>query len=68
MDWEDTLWCDGCGVEIIGPPVQVGNQQFCCRDCSQGLECTCLGLLEQDEDRRSSGLAAVSAAEDLSPG
>lgn len=51
-EWKDTLWCTGCGVEIIGPPVMVGKQNYCCQDCSRGFECSCRSWAEQEEDRR----------------
>jgi hypothetical protein len=52
-EWKDTLWCKGCGVEIVGPPVSVGQQHYCCEDCARGLECSCRSWEEQEEGRTS---------------
>ncbi len=52
---DDTIWCDGCGVEIVGKPLVITGKgshtkrEYCCEACSQGLECSCLGWAEQDE-------------------
>ncbi len=51
---DDTIWCDGCGVEIVGRPLVItgkgkNKQEYCCEACSQGLECSCFGWAEQDE-------------------
>jgi hypothetical protein len=37
----ETIYCDGCGVEILLSPVVVDEKYYCCRDCSDGLECEC---------------------------
>lgn len=42
MAWyADTLWCDGCGVEIHWEPLEKGQLFFCCRKCLRGEECEC---------------------------
>jgi hypothetical protein len=48
MAWyADTLWCDGCGVEIRWEPIEKGQLMFCCRRCLNGEECDCDDI--QDE-------------------
>jgi hypothetical protein len=48
----DTLFCDGCGVEIECQPLILGRGYFCCADCSEGLACSC-GERMEEEDRRT---------------
>lgn len=64
-EWKDTLWCKGCGVEIVGPPVLVGKQVYCCQDCSQGLECSCRSWGEQEEDRAGRTPPSTGEVENL---
>ncbi len=47
---EDTVFCDGCGVEIPLSPVIKNNGEYCCEDCAQGYECECGKRMEPDED------------------
>lgn len=49
---EETVWCDGCGVELTWAPVVVGKHRYCCLDCQAGIPCRCGERLEIDEDRR----------------
>jgi hypothetical protein len=51
---EETLYCDGCGVEILLSPIMVNGFEYCCQDCSQGLVCRCAEKMELDERRRAS--------------
>ena len=51
---EDTLFCDGCGVEIPLSPVIRDHHVYCCEDCAQGYECNCGERMELDE-RRAAG-------------
>ena len=54
MAWyAETLWCDGCGVEIHWTPLEKGRQVFCCRRCLKGEECDC----EDFQDEYPSNLA-----------
>ena len=46
---EDSVYCDGCGVEILLAPVIVGDLEYCCQDCADGYECDC-GLKQDLED------------------
>jgi len=56
MAWyADTLWCDGCGVEIHWPPLEKDQLVFCCRRCFLGEECDC----EDFQDEYPSNLASL---------
>lgn len=37
----ETIWCDGCGVEILWPALVVDNHDYCCQDCLEGYRCEC---------------------------
>lgn len=50
---EETLFCDGCGVEVTWSPVVSGSQYCCCEDCRDGLECSCGDRMELEEERGS---------------
>jgi hypothetical protein len=39
--YQDTLWCDGCGIEITGEPVEKDRLFFCCHNCLDGEDCLC---------------------------
>jgi len=39
--YRDTLWCDGCGVEIHWKPFTADRHSFCCLKCLQGEVCDC---------------------------
>ncbi len=42
MVWyADTLWCDGCGVEICWVPTVRGQHSYCCQNCLLGEDCDC---------------------------
>lgn len=63
MVWiSDTLWCDGCGVEISWTPVCQGHHHYCCSECAEGRECECAAWVEQDEERRLNGAQWTEAA------
>ncbi len=47
---ENTVFCDGCGVEITLSPVVKDHGEYCCEDCAQGYECECGKRMELDED------------------
>ena len=47
--YRNTIWCDGCGVEILWVPLQAGSLHYCCEDCRAGYRCECGS--QQDEDR-----------------
>ncbi len=62
MRTEDTIWCDGCGVEIVWTPLMVDRWDFCCQDCQGGIPCECSALEELDEYRRTRGQGPVTEA------
>ncbi len=45
--YKDTLWCDGCGVEIRWEPIVNNGLSYCCRDCMQGNRCNCEELEDE---------------------
>ena len=51
-DFENTIWCAGCGTEILYRPYIINQQVFCCQDCAFGIVCRCGKVLEWDEDYR----------------
>ena len=44
--YRDTLWCDGCGVEISWKPVVRSQHSYCCTKCLHGEVCDCGNDLE----------------------
>ncbi len=55
MRIDDTVWCDGCGVEITWAPVKSGQRLYCCQDCADGYECNCGARMEEDDYTRGRG-------------
>ncbi len=55
---EGVRFCDGCGAEVVGAPVVLGPLQYCCLDCSEGRECDCALVFE--DDRHEAGAEAES--------
>jgi hypothetical protein len=53
MHFHDTVWCDGCGVEIAWPTQSQASLHFCCATCFAGELCDCSTRLELDDDRRA---------------
>ncbi len=53
-DVPETVWCDGCGVEITWSPVHDKSRTYCCQDCRDGQPCKCGERMELDERRRAS--------------
>ncbi|MBV9615301.1 MAG: hypothetical protein JO031_07595 [Ktedonobacteraceae bacterium] len=33
--------CANCDIEILWPPVVVGEKTYCCRGCASGGPCSC---------------------------
>jgi hypothetical protein len=61
---EDTIWCDGCGTEILWSPYVHHHQDFCCQDCAQGISCKCSETMDWDDEYRDAASpAAPSYAE-----
>jgi hypothetical protein len=53
MEREDnTVWCEGCGVEVIWGPTIVDKRYYCCPECADGLQCDCGVRMEMEDDRR----------------
>ena len=46
---ENTVWCDGCGIEIPLAPTKCKDYEFCCQGCAGGLPCWC-GIFWFDDD------------------
>lgn len=63
-DFEDTLWCAGCGTEIIFSPFMTNNQVFCCQDCALEIKCNCGRAMEREDDYRD----ATASIESIYPG
>jgi nucleotide-binding universal stress UspA family protein len=49
---ENTLFCDGCGIEIVCKPYMSNNRTYCCEDCAAGKPCVCENRLEMEAERR----------------
>jgi hypothetical protein len=58
MRISDTVFCDGCGVEITWAPVRSGQHDYCCQDCADGYECSCGARMEDEDDSRGRGESA----------
>jgi len=58
--YEETTWCDGCGVEITWGPVVADERRYCCWDCSQGIPCECGERMEIDEEHRDVGTTSTA--------
>ncbi len=58
----DTVWCDGCGAEIVLSPVVKDGHEYCCVLCQNGLACDCAALQEFEDERR-----AQAAGEGVGP-
>jgi hypothetical protein len=54
-----TIWCDGCGVEILWLPIEEADRDYCCEDCRQGLACECSDRMEEEERRAPVGALSV---------
>ena len=60
MRISDTVYCDGCGVEISWAPVRHQQRDYCCQDCADGYECSCGARMEEDDYTRTRGETAGS--------
>lgn len=61
---ENTIFCDGCGAEIVGVPLHrkgtgpLNRRDFCCQDCMDGKPCICGERMQLgDEYRQQTQLA-----------
>ncbi len=59
---EETLFCDGCGVEILWVPVVLGRLYYCCNDCMDGYQCDCGQQEQEEERRRTSSIDTMASA------
>ncbi len=53
VQYQETIWCDGCGAEIYWAPYYHNERLYCCPDCMAGRGCECGARMEFDDDRRS---------------
>lgn len=53
-EYNNTIWCVGCGVEIVGAPFIQSHQYYCCEDCYHGIQCSCGELMEQENEEQES--------------
>lgn len=56
-DFENTIWCVGCGTEIIYRPFMVNDQEYCCQECALEMKCNCGRAMERAEDHRYSSIS-----------
>ena len=59
-DSEKTLWCDGCGAEILWGPYLANRKEYCCQDCSLGIKCRCAEYQEWDSEYREAVLSVAN--------
>jgi hypothetical protein len=52
---DETIRCAGCGIEVTGDVWVVEHSIYCCKDCAQGLKCSCAERMEQEDDHRGLG-------------
>jgi hypothetical protein len=51
--YNDTVFCDNCGTEILWAPYFYTDGEYCCRDCAERRPCRCGERMEQEDERRS---------------
>ena len=39
--WDDMVYCSGCGVEVTWSPRYRNGRAYCCEDCAHGQVCEC---------------------------
>ena len=57
MRFKETVWCDGCGVEIPWSSPSKAGRHFCCATCFAGEPCGCSVRVQLDDDRRAASSA-----------
>lgn len=62
----ETIWCDGCGVEILWSPIEEDGRDYCCEDCQHELPCACGDRMEAEE-RRAAADATPAAVDQSNP-
>lgn len=60
----NTVFCDGCGVEITWSPVIKVMHDYCCRYCYEGLSCKCGERQEQEDNRREHKAVSIEVSKD----
>lgn len=63
MRVSDTIWCDGCGVEVLWAPVRAQERDYCCADCRDGYACNCGSRVEEEDYPRAGSAGAVTQGE-----
>ena len=63
MRYRETVWCDGCGIEITWAPQTEAQRHYCCTACFAGQPCDCAARLELDTERRAGALAQPAPEE-----
>lgn len=51
--YKNTVWCDGCGIEILWIPHPSENLHYCCQTCKNGFKCECQPETDEEEERLS---------------
>ena len=57
MNEHNTIWCDGCGAEILWVPYRDHERNYCCQDCAEGVVCDCGDALDWDDEYREAASA-----------
>jgi hypothetical protein len=60
-DFDETIWCTGCGVEILFTPYVKNQQHYCCQDCALGFSCDCGQAMEREENYRDAKLPTTAS-------
>jgi hypothetical protein len=61
MRHKQTVWCDGCGVEITWAPQLEAELHYCCSQCFAGRPCLCTARMELEADRRARVVGQATA-------
>lgn len=60
-DSNNTIWCSGCGAEILYIPYVLNQKNYCCQDCALGFACQCGRAMERGDDYRDADLPMESS-------
>ena len=58
---QETLYCAGCGTEIIWSPFLLNELKFCCQDCAQSIVCKCRETMDWQNEYRNGELSLPTA-------
>jgi len=58
---EDTIWCDGCGTEILWSPYVFMEKDFCCQNCTYGINCNCGETMDMDDEYREAATSMTTS-------